>query len=284
MATTKPVSAPKPPKPKKKELKNYFKEIATIMVVFSMILLVSALFTPIFGIGIAGFIIFGPNVNDAYGKTGNVIDSHNAYGHYQRGYKIPSSLTSGQSTVRQRLKIISKLWKGSTINRESFVNYSEAHEYMKRGRMIKLRANAWFNEFNIIASLLGTTIPLLHAPTVDTLFPLITGISCGATSTPDAVTVTPIKIGDYPTGCKALIYASRPVSPGIMSYKTPQYYLIGSYDPTTIPAIDITDKYEAMFGEISEFEGMFIWFEFRLAMPTGEATIMQRNYTEIVTT
>lgn len=253
----------------------------SIMVVVAITVLMTAYPCHIFGIGVAAIVVFGNGVNDKYGKAGAEINSHNAYGHYQRGYKIPSSLTSGQSTVRQLMTIISKLWKGDTINRESWVTYSENHPYMKRGRMTKLRANAWFNEFNLVAHYLDVPTTIETAPYPDTIFPAITGLTCVAESGPDTITVEPKKLGDYPAGVRILIYASRPTSAGVMSYKTPQYYLIGNYNPVTTPAIDITDDYVAKFGSIAANLGEFIWFEARLAMPTGESTIKTRNYAEI---
>jgi hypothetical protein len=251
--------------------------VCSIVVVTAITILMTALLTPIFSIGVAAFVVFGNGVNDKYGKAGAEINSHNAYGHYQRGYKIPSSLTNGQSVVRQRMTEASKKWKDPSVERESWVTYSENHPYMKRGRSIKLRANAWFNEFNIIAELLGVATIVTTAPLIDTPFPIISEITCSATTGPDSITVEPIKLGEWQTDEKILIYASRPLSPGVMSYKTAQYYLIGAYG-TSVPAIDITENYEAKFGAISVSDGLVIWFEARQAMPTGEATIKNRNF------
>lgn len=281
MATPKKADTPKPIKPKK-EIKKCFKEIATVIVAIAALLLISSIFSVVAGVGLAGVIIFGPNVNDAYGKTGYVVDSHNGYGHYQKGLKIPSSLSAAQSVVRNTLKIVSKLWKGITVNRESFVTYSENHPYMKRGRLIKLKANTWFNEFNINARLAGNAALIAAAPSADFLFPVITSLGFSAVSTPDAITVTPEIVGTYASNTLIAIYVSRPVSAGVMSYKTPQYYFLNTYDPTTTPGILITTDYENKFGAISDSEGMYIWIQAKLVNPlTGETTIIMRNYAEI---
>lgn len=258
--------------------------VCSVVVVVAITILMTAYLTPMFGLGVAAFVVFGPSVNDKYGKEGAEINSHNAYGHYTRGYKIPASLTSAQSTVRQRMTIVSKLWKGDSIDRESFVTYSENHPYMKRGRTIKLRANAWFNEFNIIANLLGIAT-ITTAPVIDTIFPAMTGMTLDAESGPDVLTLQCL-FGNViapaiPTGCKLLVYASRPTSAGVMSYKTPQYYLLKDYPMVTTPIAILTD-YEAKFGVISANVGQFIWIEARMVMPTGESTIIQRTYSEII--
>lgn len=266
------------------KVQNPLMLVVSAVFVIACTILISALVGPVLGLTTAGIVIFGPSVNDKYGKTGAEIDSHNAYGHYTRGYKIPSSLSERQSTVRQTLSIVSKLWKTAAVDRQSFVNYSESHPYVKRGRTIKLRANAWFCEFNIVARLMGRSTPVLNAPTSDTTFPIITGLSAAVESSPASVTIEPIKTGVYPTGCKILIYASSPQSAGVMSYKTPQYNFIGAFDATITPAIDITSEYEAVNGVITDDnDGQSVWFETCLAMPTGEQTIRQRTNVVVIT-
>ena len=65
------------------------------------------------------------------------------------------------------------------------------------------------------------------------------------------------------------IEASPQFSAGVFSPHG--FRLIGVYDPTATPAIDITDDYEAKYTTMQN--GLKIFFKARLIMPTGESDL-----------
>jgi len=224
------------------------------------------------GIGLAGMLVFGPNVEQEKGKTGGIVYITGKTGPYTRARIKPKNpKTDPQATMRQMMRNYAKLWKTSQVNQTSFIDYAATHPVQNRmGRTSHISGFNWFVKFNRIAQMAISGVSLITAaPTVDTLFPILTGLTVATTTGSDSVTVQPVKIGNYPTGMKIEIFATAQFSAGVF---TPHgYKQIGVYDPTTNPAIDITSDYEAKYTALQD--GLKIFFKARLIMPTGESDL-----------
>jgi hypothetical protein len=158
----------------------------------------------------------------------------------------------------------------------AYNDYGATHPIERKGRIIYYTGQAWFIKFSLIAQIASPTItPVTSPPTVETLFPILTGLTCVAETGPDLITVTPNEIGAYPTGIMLELMASPPMSSGIFTQK--KLRLIQAYDPTIAPAIDITADYEAKYGAL--INGFKIFFMARLIMPTGEASLWVKQST-----
>jgi hypothetical protein len=244
-----------------------------VLLVVTIVTLPHLLFAVASGIGTA-FMFASGIVSQGGGRLGDVVVSHNRYGQYIKLYKKPRQPhTAHQAYFRGAFRNFATLWKSDTINRTSF-NLAAANHIVETKLGVKHTMTGFtlFQKMNQIAALAnggwgGSTITLITTyPSTSTLFPINTGLTVATTTGPDTVTVQPIVIGTYPTGMMIEIWASKQVSKGVS--KAPALKLVGVYDPTTTPAINITSDYEAKFGAL--VDGLKIYFAGRLVMPTGE--------------
>jgi|GEM_PF-4928643 hypothetical protein len=215
--------------------------------------------------------ILGPAFNDLYKKWGKEVFSHNHYMLYGRSYKIPrNKKTNAQAVRRQYIRDYSKAWKDDTVEQVNWNNFGATHPIEKKGRIIYLTGQATFVQFNVIAQMATSGVSLLTTPpVVDTLFPILTGLTVVTETLVDSFTISPIKIGDYPSGMMLEIMCTPQLSKGTFTPK--KFKLVGIFDPTVTPAIDITSAYEALFGVLQL--GMKIFVKARLIMPTGESDL-----------
>lgn len=232
------------------------------------------------GIGLAGMLIFGPNVEQLNGKTGGIVYVNGKTGPYTRARIKPRNpKTNYQEAIRQEMRNFAKIWKTTEVNQTAFIGYAESHAVQNpMGRASHISGFNWFVKMNRIAQMTGATL-ITAPPTSDTVFPIMTGLTVATTTGPDTVTVEPIKTGNYPTGVKLEIFATQQLSAGVFSAKN--FRMIGVYDPTTSPAINITSDYEARFTTLQN--GLKIFFKARLIMPTGEADLFVKQSSVVVT-
>ena len=224
--------------------------------------------------------ILGPAFNDLYKKWGREVFSHNHYQLYGRGYKVPSNKkTTFQSVQRQEVRKYSKLWKDPTVDQVAWNVWAANHPLTKKGRLIHLTGQVTFIQFNLIGQKAAVGVSLVTSPpSVESLFPIFTGMTLATTTGPDTVTVEPIKIGVYPTGIKMQLYASPMLSPGVFVQQ--KMKMIGVYDPTSSVAIDVTADYTNLFGSLILAKKIF--FEARFIMPTGEADLFVKENSIII--
>jgi hypothetical protein len=263
----------------KKSVFKILLPVAGIMLLILSVLALNYLLAGI-GIGLAGAIILGPTVEQDEGKTGGVVFVRGKTGPYTRAKVKPRNpQTNYQEAVRQEMRNFAKQWKLSQVDQKGFIDYAETHPIKgPMGNTAFISGFNWFVKMNRIAQMTGASL-ITTPPTSDTIFPIMTGLTLATTTGPDTVTVEPIKNGNYPTGVKIEIFATRQLSPGVFSTKN--FRLIGVYDPTSSPAINITTDYEARFSTLKN--GLKIFFMARLIMPTGEADLYVKQSSVVVT-
>ena len=257
-----------------------------LMAVFAICILIvcSVFLFPLLGhigtFGIAVVPILGPAFNDLYKKWGKEVFSHNHYMLYGRGYKVPhNKKTTAQSVHRQLVRKYAKFWKDVSVNQTSWNQYASTHPLEKKGRIIYYTGEITFIQFNIIAQQVsGTSSIVTNAPSNPTMFPILMGLVVSAETGPDTITVEPMKIGNYPTGTKIKIYTSPMLSFGVFTQQ--KMSVLGIYDPTSVPLIDITSDYEAKYGSL--VVGSKIFFQACLCMPTGEQDLMVKANTVVI--
>jgi len=222
----------------------------------------------------------GVGFDDLVKKAGGMVASHNHYSLYIKGRKKSRNpLSTPQSEQRQLIKLFSKHWQDAGVNQLAWVNYAATHPVEKHGRIIHLTGQVTFVQWCIVAFFASGDAVFLEAPpSVATLFPILTGLTCSAETGPDLVTFQPNIIGTYPEGMMIDTFVSRPQSAGVFTQK--DMIKIGTYDPTTAPAIDITAEYAAKYGAL--IDGQKIFFMARLIMPTGESDLFVKQVTVII--
>jgi len=256
---------------KTSSLKKILLPVAGLLLLAVSILAVHYLFAGI-GIGLAGTLIFGPNVEVLRGKTGGIVYVNGKTGPYTRARVKPRNpKTNSQVAIREQMRGYAKLWKTSGVNQTAFNDYALTHAVQNHmGKSTHISGFNWFVKFNRIAQMASTGVTLISTPpTADTLFPILMGLTLVTQTGPDLVTVQPNEIGTYPTGIMLEVTASPQFSAGVFSAHG--FRGIGTFDPTTTPAIDVTAAYEAKYTTLQN--GQKIFFKARLIMPTGESNL-----------
>ena len=265
----------------KSNLKKILLPVAGILILVVSILAVHYLLAGI-GIGLAGTLIFGPNVEAMRGKTGGIVYVNGKTGPYTRARVKPRNpKTDSQSAIRQEMRNYAKQWKASTVNQTAFNNYASTHAVQNHmGKSTHISGFNWFVKMNRIAQMATSGVSLITVPpSTDTLFPILTGLTVVATTGPDSVTVQPVKVGDYVTGMKLEVFATPQVSAG--RFTPTGFRSIGVFDPSPTTAIDVTSAYEAKYTTLQL--GLKIFFKARLIMPTGENDLWVSANTVVTT-
>src|ERR1039457_2303754 len=105
------------------------------------------------GLGIAGLLIFGPDVTDKSGKTGGIIYSKNKSGPYTKGrVKSKNPQTNAQQVNREIHGQLMKQWKSMEVDQIAFNEYASLHPVQSRmGHTVYLSGINWFVRINRIA-------------------------------------------------------------------------------------------------------------------------------------
>src|ERR1035438_9216845 len=76
------------------------------------------------GLGIAGLLIFGPDVTEKRGKTAGLVYSKNRSGHYTKAHVKPRNPnTNAQSVNRQIHRDLMKAWKMTIVDQKAYNDY-----------------------------------------------------------------------------------------------------------------------------------------------------------------
>jgi hypothetical protein len=209
------------------------------------------------GIGIAGILIFGPDVEDKRGKTAGVVYSKNRSGPFTRERTKPRNPQSNAQQANRSLhKRLMQAWKLQEVDHKAFMSYAEQHLVSnKMGRKIRLSGINWFVRINRFAMKANPGCALITTPPVDNYeLPMVKNITLTATTNPENLTINIVKDGSYTAGIKLQVFATRQLSAGI--YSANNFVEIGVYEPSD--TLDITDKYIARWGELIAGRKVFV--------------------------
>jgi hypothetical protein len=257
-----------------KKLKEKFNSrlgmvVGLIMLVVTIVTL-SSVFAVAAGIGTA-FLFSSALVDQGSGKFGDMVISHNKAGTYIRKHKRPlQPHTAKQAALRGAFRNFTQAWRSNTIVRLQWNEMAALTPVSSKfGKTVYRTGHQWFVAINQEAQAAKGSLltPLTTPPGLTpTIFPIETELQVVAETGPSAVTIELIKIGAYVTGEKLQIAATGYLSPGRTQTGGYKYKVIGYYDPTATPAIDITADYEAVFGPLRL--GYQIFFQAKQIMPT----------------
>ena len=214
------------------------------------------------GLGIAGLLVFGPDVVEKKGKTAGLVYSKNRSGHYTKARVKPRNPQSNSQQANRALhKQLMQQWKSTEVDQKAYNEYASSHPVPNRiGHKICLSGINWFVRFNRMAKKVNPEAALILTPPVkDTVFPLLTGVTVTASAATNSVIVEPIKRGDYVEGMVLEVIATRQLSYGVscpFGFRS-----IGVYDPNSderramsdekiVSGIDVTTDYVAKFGAV----------------------------------
>jgi hypothetical protein len=209
------------------------------------------------GIGIAGMLIFGPDVTDKRGKTAGIVYSKNRSGPFTRERTKPRNpQTNAQQANREIHKRLMQAWKNTDVDHKAFMSYAEQHLVSnKMGRKIRLSGINWFVRINRFAMKANPGCALITTPPVDfTILPDVKSIKLTAQTSPENVKIEIVKDGSYAAGTKLQVFATRQASAGVFSAKG--FVEIGVYEPSD--TLDITAEYIGRWGKLIAERKVFI--------------------------
>lgn len=157
---------------------------------------------------------------DIRGKLNGNVFSKNAYGPIVRNKISPvNPQTTSQSNRRSIMAYLSSSWRSlSDGDRQLWINAAPGWPVVDQfGNTQVLAGNALYIQLNYNAWLAGGTIGAITVPPARGTDYAITGPTAAIAAGAGTMTVN---IGTVPTGNKALVYATPPVSQGIMRWKS----------------------------------------------------------------
>lgn len=217
-------------------------------------------------------IRFGGGIVDARGSIAGNTFSRNAGGAYQRARTAPTNpQTTRQSAVRNALGQSAQEWRtldeeqrtawveAATTQQGAYVNRigeSEQYTGQQLYMAVQQRRNTW--------ALGGGTIPgnggqdpppLTPAPPSVTL-----GTITGSADAEGALVGLSLAITAAAAENQVMIFASPPVSAGVMRSSTPRYALLGSFEDVATPSVSLLAEYNAAYGAVV-LPGSAIWLK-----------------------
>ena len=267
-------------------------QVAGILVLVTSILALQGVLAGI-GLGIAGMLIFGPNVEQIKGKTAGIVYVNGKTGPYTRArINAKNPQTDAQQANRQKHRDLMKLWKTEQVDKVAFNLYAANYPVPNRmGRMACISGINWFVKINRYAKKADPNCGLItRPPSTETIFPIITGMNITANFEGQSVVIEPITIANSifqiadsmlqiadsdsrfqipDSGMKLDVWATMQMSAGVSSTKN--FRSLGVYDPSLSNSIDISADYIARFGKLQS--GMKLFIKVRLITTNGEADL-----------
>lgn len=201
-------------------------------------------------------------ISEIRGKFAATIFSKNRGGAMIRNRVTPinrKSLT--QSAVRQEFSAISTSWRGLTqAQRDAWIAATPNFPYQDTlGQTKQLSGAQLYEKFNRNLTVLGES--LISTPPLPTSFPVLAFGAITLSAAAFTVGFTPDPV---PAGFALVVYATRPVSPGVDAFRDSDFRFIGFEDPAGISPFDINTAYEAIFGSKTGLTGQKVGVEIKL--------------------
>jgi hypothetical protein len=203
----------------------------------------------------------GIAITEARGSFQSTTFSKNAAGAIIRSKVKPiNRRTTKQSLVRQQFGSIASSWRGLTqVQRNSWEAAKSSFPYQDSLGQTKIyTASQLYEKFNrnllVIGESLITDAP---APTSFEIYSL----TIGADGTDDlsiAFTPTPVPADDT-----VVIYATRPLSPGIGAAGNSDFRLITTIAPAGTSPLVLVTAYEAVFGSLAGAVGQKVFIQIK---------------------
>jgi hypothetical protein len=209
------------------------------------------------GIGLAGALIFGPDVTEKRGKTAGIVYSKNRSGPFTRSRIKPKNpQTNAQQANREIHKRLMQAWKRTEVDHKAFIQYAEDHLVSNRmGQKIRLSGINWFVKINRNALKANLESPLILTPPVHNVrFPSVENLKVTANADTQSVRLEMKKDGEFTEDMKIQVFATRQLSTGVFS---PYGFVeIGVYEPSE--TIDISANYIARWDRLIADRKIFV--------------------------
>lgn len=219
----------------------------------------------------------GIAITEARGSFQSTTFSKNAAGAIIRSKVKPiNRRTTKQSLVRQQFGSIASAWRGLTqTQRDSWEAAKSSFPYQDSLGQTKIYTASQLHEkFNRNLLVIGgSVIASAPAPTSFEIYSL----SIATDAVDDlsiAFTPTPVPADDT-----LVIYATRPLSPGIGAAGNSDFRYITTVAPAGVSPVDLVTAYEAVFGSLAASEGQKVFIQMRaIKTASGIASTPLRTY------
>lgn len=193
----------------------------------------------------------GSVVTDIRNSIGGVTYSRNRGGSYSRARVAPlNPRSAAQTSVRQNFALNSKLWSGTltAAQRVAWTIFAQNNPVTNVfGASKILSGNAMLMKLNQVLKQIGAA-PITDPPTDLSVPALAAVLAYDGSGSPGALLVT-TAAQSVTAGVKYYIFATRPLPPGRTPQTSDYRYIKTTAAVAAAVSIDITDAYEAMFGE-----------------------------------